>query len=260
MNKCLLLLLFIFQPLIAFANDPMIEKQFNVINEAEKHRQAAISDLEKAQEMSLLIPNLEDRKHLQAIFSSAMAGLLVPRNSLVTYVLAVGGPLIVSLSADVFDKIDEYRLLLVSIDYHTEMYKFYDSLSTKLTEKAAKNREIHSFFQAIDFLTNCQKLCLVTNDKAGRNSIDAFKELKTLLMDEFQKSHFHVTKGMIEESWSLYENSGEMWEDCKDEILIDKLSHNIREIIVSLELGHKLGKKDRESENKKGSIVIIGGK
>ena len=211
MNKYLFVLFFIFQPLIAFAiNDPMIEKQFNVINEAEKHRQAAISDLEKAQEMSLLIPNLDDRKHLQAIFSSAMAGLLVPRNSPVAYVLAVGAPLIASLSTDIFDKIDEYRQILVSIDYHTEMYKFYDGLSTKLTEKAAKNREIHAFFQSIDFLTNCQKLCLSSSDESGKNSIVAFNRLKNFfLMAEFSKSHFHVTKAMIEEAWSLYENAGE---------------------------------------------------
>lgn len=258
MRKYLIGFFVLFLPITTFAsNDLLVNKKFSVIEEADQHKIQALEALKAAEEMSILIPILEDRRSMMVLVSSVAVALASPDATAKAKLLIIGLPLLASISGDLYDKLCDYRLTLVTADYHIEMFNFYNRLSIKMSERAVKDKDIQACLQAIDCLTFCQLLAFSTNDEIGKTVIESIKGLRDDLKEGFEKNKWKVSKAMIEDAWGFYENMSEMLAECEDEILLNKLFINTHEMIINLEAAYRISKRGKEEKN--GAPVIING-
>lgn len=261
MKNYLITLFILLTPVFSIANTSgTYKKKAYLFNEAEKHRLDAQKCLKSAEEMSLLIPILEDRKNMQILIGSIAVTLVHPDPTVKARLLTIGLPLLASISGDLYDKFCDYRLLLVKIDYHVEMVRFYEKVSIKYTSLSTNEQDVQAFFQAMDCLSYCQILAFSTEDRIGKDVIYLSKKLRSDMMDEFARHRYKVSKQMIENAWKFYEDMSKMLAKSKDNILVDKLFYNIRETIMNLELSERISKRmKKESEKKSDSVHFIVG-
>ena len=79
MKNYLLAFLVLLFPVYSFAKDDHLpKKKIYLIEEAERHKNEAIKALKAADEMSVLIPNPEDQKHMHTLIVTTIGSLGSP--------------------------------------------------------------------------------------------------------------------------------------------------------------------------------------
>lgn len=232
---CLSIFLF---PFSAFANeekpakeDIAIEQKFSTLEEAEKHRDEALKFLNIADNMTPMIPNLQDRKHMNALIASVIESITI--TDMKVKVIAIGLTLLGSLYNDIYDKYCEYKLVLIHAEYHLEMMKFYNGISMNLTNRAS-NMGDRYFLKAIDCLTMCDKLEKGMTNESDSDGIrptqqigKELRSLKKYFISEFKKSKGKITKTLSPLFEDLYELL-DIWCD-EDRKLFERIVTNVNE-------------------------------
>lgn len=126
----ILILLILCCPLFGYGHPFRdLEVEFHRVGEllygVQYHREKAIEEIKKAKNLTSLMPNLENKNYIDSLLTATLGAILIKQD--------VRG--IVFLQALSFiapfttEKVSNYKELqetLIKIDYHIDMYKFYD--------------------------------------------------------------------------------------------------------------------------------------
>lgn len=205
MKKYLFSLFLVLAPFVLRADlDPATEKAVFVLEEAERHRQEALQHLKAAEDMSLLIPSLEDRKSMGVLLGGAVAALATPGITAKARVILVGVSLLSSMTGDIYDRFCEYRLLLIKAENSIDMMNFYLGVSKNMVNRISDKGD-RAFFMAIEFLTLCvkfEKTLVYDPDSMGadpsKHVARMLRNTKSILISEFKKSKGKVTVKLSE--------------------------------------------------------------
>jgi|GEM_PF-5417209 len=239
-------------PMQSFADkDPVPEQKIFIIEQSEKHRREAIESLLAANDMRILIPNLDDQKHMHSLIVGAIGSMA--GGNLQTKILYVGIALIGSLATDVYDKYCEYRNLLVKTEHHLNMMKFYNTISNKLTNRVSASAD-QAFCTALDYINLAYKMVysveyeIKDDDEEGLHAISQdLKELRDYWTKTFLKSEGQITKKLSDHH--LSENIYESLAEIVDETTRDKVFYCIDEAFRHLKIAEKLWGLDQKPGN-----------
>jgi hypothetical protein len=91
--------------------DPLFEKKFSVLEQAQYHKNEAIKLLKHADEIVVWMPNLEEKNHMHALIGAAITS--IPVTNFKEKIFYIGLGLMASFSTDMYDKYCDLKNTLV---------------------------------------------------------------------------------------------------------------------------------------------------
>lgn len=196
----------------------------DVIWLAEKEKKEMKFHLQKASDICVYIPNLNDQRHTKNFLFTAIvsAPVLGVKEKFLTLSLAM----ICSLLDECHDKYISMQQHLYSAAYHMEMYNFYNSLSLHVACDKKIDSGTKAIFEAIDCLTLCDMMSACVTDEDVRDCLsNLISEQRNVLIATAKKPvgklNFTVYAQSIRFAKNIYYTCEEIDEESlKEDILL----------------------------------------
>lgn len=253
MRNCFIILLALVLPLFTYAekpSDPSTIKIFEFLQCIDAERRLAREFLKHADEMTVLIPDLEKRSHIHALLASAIVSLAAAPDKRVMF-LSIGLSLIASLSSDMYDQFCEYRRILILAEYHLDLYYFYDYVYRHLPrgEMCADGNPcrigLSSFLRGMNYLFYSSRMAFSIHDKLEKNKIilDHISDFTNWISETLKKYKYRLSKDVAkkihERAIRFSENFNEVLSECENENLRSVLNLHLREMLIQFQLAEK---------------------
>lgn len=189
-----------------------------MIDQANNHLKEAKANLLYVKDTCAYIPDLGDKKHMEALLEGAVASMGVenPKGKIVT----IGLSLIGSLVNNMYDKYLFARTKLCLAAHHFEMANYYNRFSLYVPGHKWMDSGTQQFFKAIDNITVCVMLSTCVEDECDRDMLlGYFIELRDDLIKQFMDSGNKLTISIYNDALHFYENVSEVAAEIDDEIL-----------------------------------------
>lgn len=235
----LLLLISCFNHSFAELDQFLVDKQISFLGKAQEHKKKAIEKMKEADSLSVFIPDLGKRRHMQVLISSSIGSMCIadPRLRIVT----IGLSLIGDIAIESYDKYCTYKNILVEAAYHFEMENFYIFLSLDLTHFTS-NEETIWMLRCIDCLTMCVMLSDLVEGYTEMGSCDlkgmvkeCIEDFRSYMIDKIKESNFKLDQNLLQSVDDFIENFDEILSEADRDETTEKLFYNIYELRFSLE-------------------------
>ena len=234
-----LLIISCFNNAIAELDQFLVDKQISFLDKANEHKMKAIEKMKEADSLSIYIPDLGKKRHMQVLISSSIGSMCIADTRL--KFLTVGLSLIGDIAIESYDKYCTYKNILVEAAYHFEMENFYTFLSLDLIN-LTKNEETIWMLKSIDCLTMCIMLSHLVEGYTELGSCDlqgmvreCIEDLRSYMIHRIRESNFKLDQDLLQSIDDFIENFDEILSEADCNETKEKLFFYINEMRFSLE-------------------------
>jgi hypothetical protein len=184
--------------------------QMTLIRLSEFHYAEAVVELNKANGICWYIPNLEKRRHFEALIFGAITAANAKGG--VQKLLLTGLTLIADLIVTSMQQYNELQAHLVKAQYHFEAADFYNTLSANRRKHKDTDEGTRIFLDGIDYLT--YSIVILEGIHPSFDCILKDSSIVYTLMS-YRNDFLDNQRNIAERGHGLYENIYEIMADCK---------------------------------------------
>lgn len=245
-------ILFFLLPIHIFAS-PILSSKWEMLQEANKHKNKAKSVLLEAEEMCILIPDLAKRQHMRDLIAAIVMSSYIPGPK--AKIITVGLTVVASLSTDMYDNYCTWRTLLAKAAYHLEMVNFYNSSSLYCSDEDSLKKMdngTRAFLKAIDNLTMSEMLAFCLEDEEEQTLLsEQIVNQRSILIKKFNNPKAKIPENMYESAYRFSENIHEILAEFSDEELTEQIQLYVVAMAEDIELACRYWYSDLRDQNKR---------